>query len=527
MTITIYYKTITDNFTALLYVDDGTTEQYTMPAVELSPFEFGAAGDVDSVLYYKSIKISFGVFNSGFKLPNGFHVLVSKLMTNNSHCVIYKNSELYFRSSTIDKNDFDFDYEEMTVEVSLRNAIMDLKDINPRELNPELIAHEGSTGPVVCATFYDCLFKTVKLAFAELEELIIKSDIKAETDWLIEGESWHAGSEYFGDEATRLWGSKCPFTDALSLVKAIQNNLGCIGLLIGKKYYVIPRYESTDVDVVELFTKNDIANNKSTNVISLQPVGGIPAVEGLVVKIYEDYNAFNTQITNIFQATVGNTTNSDTTETIEFYSAGGDLPGTFPKRAWGLYVLIPEDVAGFGHAQWQLVSNKFYSPKLTPRKSLWQLVVDLVWSQMLSRVIYEVELNGVNYSYENHYKLDQSGVSFRARKITYDYQESITTLELVNCSFPAQEFEPVEQPQPESGTTIGNTVLGEILNYSTFTENNLQTEFEFKPGTTRLYRNGFRLKIVDDYTENENNRSINLVIPAIENENFVIDYEKL
>jgi hypothetical protein len=448
-------------------------------------------------------------------------------MTNNSHCVIYKNSELYFRSSTIDKNDFDFEYEEMAVEVSLRNAIMDLKDINPRELNPELIAHEGSTGPVVCATFYDCLFKTVKLAFAELEELIIKSDIKAETDWLIEGESWHAGSEYFGDEAARLWGSKCPFTDALSLVKAIQNNLGCIGLLIGKKYYVIPRYESTDVDVVELLTKNDIANNKSTNVISLQPVGGIPAVEGLVVKIYEDYNAFNTQITNIFQATVGNTTNSDTTETIEFYSAGGDLPGTFPKRAWGLYVLIPEDVAGFGHAQWQLINNKFYSPKLTAYKPLWQLVMDLVWAQTLNRLIYEVELNGVNYSYGNHFKLDQSGLLFRARKVIYDYYENITTLELITCSNTPQEFEPVEQLLPESGVTNGNTVLGEILNYTTFLENNLQTEFEFKPGTTRVYRNGSRLRLNVDYSENENNNSINLAIPAEANENIVIDYEKL
>lgn len=520
MILNITYKLFNDTFLARVFIEDGSNQEFVMQPVKLGEFEYGGDSDFDSVIYAESTSIEFGLFESFFAIPLGFHVLAAKLYNNETYVVIYKNNQIFFRSAILEYGDYSFDYEKMTVEITLTSCIRKLKDINLRTLNPADITYHTQYGTITGALYSNVLAKTIKLVFPEFQSVFIYSDLMAVTDFTFLGQPWHAPASYFGDVANRFWGQSCTFDKAMDLIKGIQNTLGCIGLLIGPNYYVVPRYKNPLVGVTHLISKYDPNEpNKKVNISEIEHVTGLKPIRGLQINLRLSQK--------VVQVNYGNVDNLDYVEQLDMMQVGGTIPNTNPSLTWFLPVLVPEFVAGIGFAQWLAVGNNFYTPSHPAYRALYRVIGNSLYSGVQNRSVYRVKLLGVNYGYNVYYYLEESGVFFKARKIVYNYEEQTTEMEIVNVTEIIQEYNHVIVELNENSYIIGKNIYGEILNTNEFLENNIPTNFKFIPGSTKLHRNGLRLKLNDDYTEGEDTQSVNLSIPAQEEDILLIDYVRL
>lgn len=519
MILNITYKLFSDTFLARVFIEDGSNQEFVMQPVKLGEFEYGGDSDFDSVIYAESTSIEFGLFKSFLAIPFGFHVLASQLYKNETYVIIYKNNQFFFRSAILEHGDYSFNYEKMTVEITLTSCIRKLKDINPRTLNPADIAYPTQYGIITGALFNDVLAKTIKLVYPEFQSVFIYSDLMAVTDFTFMGQPWHAPASYFGDVANRFWGQSCTFDNAMNLIKGIQNVLGCIGLLIGTNYYLVPRYSNPSIISKPLRSKyNPAEPNKKVNVLEIEPVTGLKPIKGLQINL----RLANTTV----QVNYGNVDNLDYVEQLDMMQVGGTIPNTNPSLTWHLPVLVPEFIAGIGYSQWTSVANNFYTPNHPVQRALYRVIGNALYSGFQNRNVYRVKLLGVNYDYNVYYELEESGLFFKARKIIYNYEEQTTEMELVNVTEIIQNYNHATVELNGNSYVIGNNIYGEILNTNEFLENNIPTNFKFIPGSTKLHRNGLRLKLNDDYTEGEDTQSVNLSIPAQEEDILLIDYVK-
>ncbi|MCS7054461.1 MAG: hypothetical protein NZM09_12130 [Ignavibacterium sp.] len=427
---------------AVIIMGNNLTTRYRVDPVDISPFEYGAGNDADSIIFANTVKIKFSLTNEIVPTTKKFFEIISLAMVSETSVYLYENGNPIFFKGNVDKKDFDFDFDRKTVSISLSNPLLELKNINPRLLNPNEIAEPYPyIGNLKCATFEKVITKTIKLVWAEFGNTFIYSDIKADTDYPFLGQSWQAPAQYFGDVANRFWGSDSKFTNCLDLIKAIGNTLGCVGLLIGKNYYLMPRYFNINRPVIPL-----------ENISKIQLKQGVKTIKGLKVNVKL---AGGTYVANY-----GNVANSDYIEEIDMMHAGGNIPGT--NQAYYLPVLIPGFVAGIGNEQWVPVSNKFYTQLVPYPRALWSMIGESIWRGIENRYIYNVEMFGINYSYGNYYKLPDNPTIFKARKIKYDYKNQKTTMELTNVIDYVEPYSP-SIIMPGTGWETSEEIIGETI----------------------------------------------------------------
>lgn len=507
MIINIQYKTIGNLFDVTIDVNDGTSTVYEMLPIKLGEFTYGAEQSFDTIISAKSVDLEFGIAKSMRPIAANYHIIANKIIYGTPIVTISKNGTLYFQSAPVDKEQMEFDYDNMSVKLSCLNTLILLKDIDPRTLNPADIAEPDIlfNDLFPCALFENTITRTIRKVFPEFGSTFILSDIKAQTSYTFMGEYWHAPVSYFGDIANRLWGANCRFSNCLELIKAIQNTLGCIGLLIGKNYYLMPRYASTG-----------ITNQNLINISKIEIIEPLATVKGLIVTVKLAGSTFVSHY--------GDTSSPDNTETIDMMHSGGWIPGMQPPTAYYLPVLIPAFIAGLGNEQWVGVINKFYSSAHPYQESLWKIVGNSIWNGIVNRVIYNVELVGIDYSYDKFYTLPDCPLVFKIRKMKVDYAKHITTLDLINVATDVQFSEPTSYLINDVfGVEVNNTKLGETITPS-ITEGTYTLLSPFVPKSTRLYFNGVRLKPGDDYNEILPNQ-IQFLIDIPMDSNIIIDYE--
>jgi hypothetical protein len=137
----------------------------------------------------------------------------------------------------------------------------------------------------------------------------------------------------------------------------------------------------------------------------------------------------------------------------------------------------------------------------------------------------KIVIKGYGVEIFNDIKVE--GTYYRPLSVIKKIREGVTEIEAVPIGFIFEDYdvsEPVELPP--SGGVIGNMVVGEELKIESFTEGGtiVGTAYEFVGGSTRLYRNGIRQKLSEDYQELEGNHSVVLVEPMNEDEILLMDY---
>lgn len=507
MTINIKYITLSNTFDVTVAVNDGTSNVYEMLPMKLGEFTYGAEQSFDTIISAKTVEVEFGIAKSMRPIAANYHIIANKIIYGTPIVTISKNGTLFFKSAPIDKKQMEFNYEDMSVKLSCLNTLILLKDIDPRTLNPADIAEPDIlfNDLFPCALFEKTITKTIRKVFPEFGSTFILGDLKAETSYTFLEQPWHAPVSYFGDIASRLWGTNCRFTNCLELIKAIQNTLGCIGLLIGKNYYLMPRYVSQNITTESL-----------SNIAELEVIEPLNTVKGLIVTVK--------LASSTFVSHYGDTSNPDNTETIDMMHSGGWIPGMQPPLAYHLPVLIPAFVAGLGNEQWVGVVNKFYTSAHPYQESLWKIIGNSIWNGIVNRMIYTVELVGVNYAYEKFYTLPSCPFIFKIRQMKVDYAKHTSKLDLINVAVNVQFAEPTSYLiNDEFGVEVNNTKLGETITPS-ITEGTYTLLSPFVPKSTRLYFNGVRLKPGDDYNEILPNQ-IQFLIDIPMDSNIIIDYE--
>ena len=128
--------------------------------------------------------------------------------------------------------------------------------------------------------------------------------------------------------------------------------------------------------------------------------------------------------------------NQENIEVLEIIAVGGDPPGvdggTYPLLVRNIWLYIPAFITGLGYDTWVTsVRNSFYVTGGT-KKPLWQCIADEIWALIqYDRIVYSTDVDGVDWEYNKYYSFQDSTLSLRPRKISFDDTTDTTNLELI------------------------------------------------------------------------------------------------
>ncbi|MCR4330052.1 MAG: hypothetical protein NUV65_05930 [Candidatus Roizmanbacteria bacterium] len=320
------------------------------------------------------------------------------------------------------------------------------------------------------------------------------------------------------------------YLTAGDVFKSVLNNFASYGVIgLNRKFYLVPRfYNGQELKRLD----NDNTYEENNSMTFMKNFKGMRAIVAVNDGLETDY----------IELTYGS---------VEYGAGDDDDKLKYPAEVETIYIPAPLNFAiehlqtypprmpvhpslfvwdelGVRHdLEYDSAAYKLESGAYSAEKSLIEWATSLIWNTIkIVRKKLIVKATGTDYSFSDFFQyFDDAGV-YRPLKITYDFVEQETELILIECAS-VDEFIPEipvvwGDPYPGDGTLINGTVINESLDPLV-----MMTAYEFEFSTTRLFRNGARLKLVNDYTEEADHQSITLVIAGVAGENILIDYTLL
>ncbi|MCC7289917.1 hypothetical protein IT417_01555 [bacterium] len=453
MIINITYETPSRNtYHFQITLSDGDNNTYTFLPEKLYPFQYGNDEKIDSILYPDNVKIKFSIHGAGIDVDSGYYTIINKFSFIDSSVIVTKNGSEMMRGYIDQMNVFG-EYETKSAEITILGNFGNLKNIDPRTLDADVIRDSTPTIGFAdsCAFFTKVITETVKLVIPNVTQTILQTDLKATTNYSVLGDPYNSPADNWGDLAYRFWGVGSSYGrdpedaskfNCAQLIKNILAIFGCVGIVKDNKFIMQSRIYFPN-NVSSLLKKNYL-RSRQPEPVNQQKVDGLQ----MHVKDPEGLSFYEALYGIVKKDENGNLEEPDRVETIWFNIIGGDPPGIdgniYPLLVRKLIVYIPGFVAGLGNEIWDYAKrNECYSSSHPTKGPVWKVVADSIWTDSsIDRLAYKVKSLGFDYEYQKFYQLEGDPNSYRPRLMAFDENEYSTDLDLIRLTALSQEFEP-------------------------------------------------------------------------------------
>lgn len=429
-TINVKYRTPLHLYHFHIDISDELSTVYDCYPLELKPFIYGNDDDIDSVLFPGSVTMEFsllGLNGANIYSETEYFKLNSAFAFSETDVLVYKDGTEAFRGY-VDPKNFKSAFEDRSFTLTVLSNFGKLKEIDPRTLD----YNDFFTPPGEDKILYtDLILKLIQVVYPTINQVILMSNVQSETTFTLLGVPWIAGAQYFGEFNHIYIGENSKYEKASDIIKEVCSLFGSVGIVLENKFIMQSRFYYSQT--TQVIFKRQFVKDKGPTKYSSQRLDGMQ----VLVKPNPSNNLVYEEIYGIVEKDENdNVKNSDFVETIVMSTAGGDPPGIdgelFPLLVDNLWIFVPAFVAGIGNEQWtSSVRNSFFITGGT-KKPLWKCVADELWTLVSSnRIIYETEVDGLDWAYNKYYTFENSTLKLRPRKISFDDVNDQTKLDLI------------------------------------------------------------------------------------------------
>jgi len=332
----------------------------------------------------------------------------------------------------------------------------------------------------------------------------------------------------FGIKPIQYFRADAPYENVLDVLKSLLKCFGCYGYIgLDRKFYIVPR----------------IYGGQTTRLLRQRLMGDkfeseiIPRLRGIQVFVSNGMVSPPAQYQETKRGVVeknadGSLKYPEEVEVLRLEQAAGALPDGLLVRELFLW-----HEGNWREVDYNGVRRKNPDGSYTAYTALWKITADDAWEIVKNdRLLFKIEAASEDnrdlisdYSMSDFYQLEEfPDKILKPRHILYNLNKGraeILAEQAGEDPYTDGGAWPYEEPENPSGTLSNGHVYNEII-IPGADARLFPTDYKFKTGTTKVFMNGKRLTLVDDYVES-GDQAIEFVETPADYEKILLDYELL
>jgi hypothetical protein len=332
----------------------------------------------------------------------------------------------------------------------------------------------------------------------------------------------------FGIKPIQYFRADAPYENVLDVLKSLLKCFGCYGYIgLDRKFYIVPR----------------IYGGQTTRLLRQRLMGDkfeseiIPRLRGIQVFVSNGMVSPPAQYQETSRGVVeknadGSLKYPEEVEVLRLEQAAGALPDGLLSRELFLW-----HEGNWREVDYSGVRRKNPDGSYTAYTALWKITADDAWEIVKNdRLLFKIEAASEDnrdlisdYSMSDFYQLEEfPDKILKPRHILYNLNKGraeILAEQAGEDPYADGGAWPYEEPENPSGTLSNGHVYNEII-IPGADARLFPTDYKFKTGTTKVFMNGKRLTLVDDYVES-GDQAIEFVETPADYEKILLDYELL
>jgi len=412
------------------------------------------------------------------------------------------------------------DKKNQTITVKVVDQSYRYKTVDPRT-NP--YGYNLNAPILITELIADILDHNVHFPF--VEEVVSTCTYEAEATF--SGGSAVVPFSGFGIYPYRYFNPNSPYENVLAVLKQLLKCFGCYGYVgIDRKYHIVPRLYSGQT--AKLLRQRLMGDKFEPEII--------PKLRGIQVYV-SDGSISPLQYEETSRGAVeknadGSLKYPEEVEVLRIEQAVGTLPGG--GAASNLFLWNGSEWAT---AIFNRVRRKNPDGSYTAYTALWKITADDAWEIVKNdRLLFKIEAASTDnrdlisdYSMSDFYQLEEfPDKILKPRHILYNLNKGraeILAEQAGEDPYTDGGAWPYEEPENPTGTLSNGHVYNEII-IPGADARLFPTDYKFKTGTTKVFMNGKRLTLVDDYVE-IGDQALEFVDTPADYEKILLDYELL